>query len=345
MIRGKLLRRRDPPDNVLFVDCAGATHPARSHSMQVVKPARLRKGEVIGLIAPAGPVLPTEKIDRSVVYLEGLGYRVKTGKFVASVHGHLAGDDSQRSADLNDMLRDPQVRAIFCLRGGYGTPRLLPFLDYTAAGADPKIVVGYSDITALQLALFQKTGLVTFSGPMPGVELWKDPDPFTEQNFWKLLTEPEPEFKLENPDADPIVWHDGEPVEGILAGGNLALLISSLGTPYCPSFRGAILFVEEVGEAPYRVDRLFTQLRNAGVLAEVNGLVTGKFTECEPADPSKPHLTLAQVLETARSWTRGAAISNLCYGHIPRKLTLPMGVRARVDPKEKCFKLLEPAVS
>ena len=151
--------------------------------MKILKPARLRRGDVIGLISPASAPLPAEKIEKGVRYLERLGYRVKPGEHVAAQRGYFAGTDAQRLSDLNTMLNDPQVRAIFAIRGGYGSPRLLPFVDYRAVRRQPKIFAGFSDLTALQLALFRRAGLVTFSGPLPGVEFWQKPDPYTEEHF------------------------------------------------------------------------------------------------------------------------------------------------------------------
>src|SRR5881394_4667621 len=172
--------------------------------MTIVKPPRLRRGEVIGLISPASTPWPAEKIEKGARYLEGLGYRVKLGEHVAARHGYFAGTDAERLNDLNAMLNDPQVNAVFAVRGGYGSPRLLPFVDYQAVRRQPKIIVGFSDITALQLALFRRTGLVTFSGPLPGVEFWRKPDPYTEEHFWRLLTSSRRVGPLPNPAGQPL---------------------------------------------------------------------------------------------------------------------------------------------
>ena len=139
-------------------------------------------------LSPASTPTPREKIQASVRYLEKLGYRVRVGEHASKAWGYLAGTDEERAEDLNAMIRDPEVKAIFALRGGYGTPRILPLIAYRALARRPKIISGFSDITALQLAIYRKCKLVTFSGPMPAVEFWKDPDPFTEENFWRLLT-------------------------------------------------------------------------------------------------------------------------------------------------------------
>ena len=312
--------------------------------MTATKPPRLRKGDVIGLVSPASTPTPGEKIQGSVRYLEKLGYRVKVGNHVSKVFGYLAGTDEGRAADLNAMIRDPEVKAIFALRGGYGTPRILLEIDYRALRRQPKIISGFSDITALQLAIYRKCGLVTFSGPMPAVEFWKDPDPCTEENFWRLVTSKAAVGKIENPVEQEVIVHREGKASGPLLGGNLALVLSTLGTPFMPSLRKAVLVLEEVGEYPYRVDRLFAQLRNAGVLKNVAAMLLGQFTECEPKDPKQPHLTTEQILSEYAQMTKGPTLGNLTYGHVPRKLTIPFGLRATVDTKKRCIEVREGAV-
>jgi muramoyltetrapeptide carboxypeptidase len=312
--------------------------------MTILKPPRLRRGEVIGLIAPASAPSDSRKIELAVRYLERLGYRVEVGQHVGARHGYFAGTDEQRLADLNGMLNDPKVKAIFAVRGGYGTPRLLPLVDYAAVRRQPKIVVGYSDLTALQLAFFRKTGLVTFSGPMAAVELWKNPDPYTEEHFWRLLTSARKIGALPNPPGQPIVMRHPGYAEGRLLGGNLSLLVSNLGTPFSPDYRGALLVLEDVREHFHRLDRMFTQLRNAGVLGRISGLLFGCFTECAPSNSKEPHLPLKQILAEVLSWVETPVIEGFQYGHIPRKLTVPLGVRARLDADRGKVEVLESAV-
>jgi muramoyltetrapeptide carboxypeptidase len=313
--------------------------------MNILKPPRLRKGDLIGIVSPASAPSAQEKIDKGVQYLEHLGYRVKIGKYVMAQHGYLAGTDEQRAEDLNDMLRDRAVRAVFAIRGGYGTPRLLHFVDYKAVRRDPKILVGYSDLTGLQLALYKKAGLVTFSGPMLGVEMWNSIDPFTEEHFWRVITSSARIGFLKNPDGEPLISNTRGRVSGRLLGGNFSLLASLLGTPYLPDLRHAVLVLEDVDEAPHRVDRMFTQLFHAGITSTINGLVLGAFTDCVPSDPSKPHLTIGQVIEDALQRLPCPVLSNLQYGHIAKKVTLPLGVRAVLDARRGTLKLEEGAVS
>lgn len=311
--------------------------------MDLIKPARLRKGDLIGLVSPASTPQPPEKIEKAVRYLELLGYRTLVGDHAARVHGYLAGNDEERAADLNLMIEDRRVSAIFALRGGYGTPRLLGQVNYRALRKNPKIIAGFSDITALQLAIFRKAGLITFSSPMPAVELWDKPDPFTEEQFWRMVTSPRV-HTLRNPTDLLSKCERPGSAEGILLGGNLALLVSQVGTPYLPRLRDSILFLEEVDEYPYRVDRMFTQLRNMGILARLNGMLLGQFTRCAPADDKKPSFSIEQVLQDAVSWTSCPVMSNFAYGHVPRKLTIPLGARARVNGKSGTLSLLENVV-
>ena len=314
----------------------------RTH-IENLKPPRLRKGDVIGIISPASTPSAQEKIDNGVHYLEGLGYRVKVGTHAMAQHGYLAGTDEQRAEDLNGMLRDRMVRAIFAIRGGYGTPRLLHLVDYNAVRRDPKILVGYSDLTGLQLALYRKTGLITFSGPMVGVEMWKSIDPFTEEHFWRVVTSAARIGPLRNPDGEKLICYNRGKAGGRLLGGNFSLLASLLGTRYLPRLRDAILVLEDVDEAPHRVDRMFTQLYHAGITRSISGLVLGAFTDCVPSDPSKPHLTINQVIEDAVGHMHCPVLANLQYGHIPRKVTLPLGVRALLDSRSGTLRIAEGA--
>jgi muramoyltetrapeptide carboxypeptidase len=243
------------------------------------------------------------------------------------------------------MLRDKQVKAIFAVRGGYGTPRLLHLIDYRSVRRDPKIVVGYSDLTALQLALFKRTGLVTFSGPMVGVEMWDSIDPFTEEHFWRVITSKARIGLLPNPPEAPFSFFNKGGARGRILGGNFALVMSLMGTPYLPELRTSLLVLEDVDEAPHRVDRMFMQLRHAGILKKIAGLILGRFVDCVPSDPSTPHLTVEQVLQEAAQSIKCPIMMNLQYGHIPKKLTLPFGVQALLDTRRERLEVLEGAVS
>lgn len=312
--------------------------------MEPVFPQRLRPGDLIALVAPASPARSSQQIQQAVLYLEKLGYRVILGRHVEARHGFSAGTDEQRAEDLNAMFRHPEVRAIFALRGGNGCCRLLPRVDYRAARARPKILVGYSDITFLQLALWRRSGLVTFSGPMPAVEFWKSPDPFTEEAFWSMLTSAARQRRLPSPpDEAPQTLRRGR-AEGRLLGGCFSLVMSTLATPYQPRFDGALLFLEDVREELHRIHRMLTHLDNAGILRRLAGLILGRFTEANP-EPKEPHMSLPEIYAETLAEFSAPAIANLAYGHIPRKLTLPQGVRARLDATRGELTLLESPVT
>lgn len=310
----------------------------------VVKPNRLKTGDVISLIAPASKPVSRERIEKGVKYLERLGYRVNVGKHVEAQHGYLAGTDQQRIADLNDAIRDRETRAIFALRGGYGTPRLLPLVDYATMRKNPKIVAGYSDITALQLALYARIGLVTFSGPMVAVEMWNTMDPYTEEHFWRLLTSAQKIGILPNPEGSEVGAFGTGSATGRLVGGNLALVASNLSTPYSPPYNDALLFLEDIDEAPHRIDRMLAQFRNAGILDRVSGVVLGTFVDCIPQDPSTPHLTTPEVLaEFVRSLSI-PALTDLQFGHTSPKLTIPIGLTAKLSVARRRLEVLEAGV-
>lgn len=312
--------------------------------MPIIKPRRLQKGDLIGLVAPASALSAEEKIEGGVRYLEQIGYRINLGKHIRNVHGYLAGMDKDRAADFNEMVCNKKVKAIFALRGGYGTPRLLQMIDYRALSKNPKIIVGYSDITALQLAIFHKVGLVTFSGPMTGVEMWKDFDPYTEEHFWRVLTSAKKIGVLENPHDEPLnILRPGN-ARGRLLGGNFALLTCIVGTPFIPKLKKSILFLEDVEEAPHRIDRMLAQLLNASILREISALVFGKFTDCKPSDLSEPYLTIDQVQKEYMKKIQCPAVANFQYGHIPRRLTVPLGLQANLDTKRNRIEVLESSV-
>lgn len=318
--------------------------------MKTLKPPLLKRGDVIGVIAPASAPNPTDKIDRGVRYLESLGYRVELGAHVRDVRGYLAGGDADRADDFNTMVRDPRVRAIFAVRGGYGTPRILDLIDYTALRRNPKIIVGYSDLTALQLAIFKRTGLITFSGPMVAVEMQDSIDPFTEDIFWRTLTSARAIGALPVPGDAPLrIRFPGTHragVSGLLLGGNLSLLTSIAGSRFLPSFAGSLLLLEEVEEEPYRIDRMLAQLRHTSILTRTNGVVLGAFTDCTPHNPSNPTLTLNEIFSDYLESLGKPVVENLAYGHIPRKLTLPIGAAARIVTRRRTsLDILEPVVS
>ncbi len=221
--------------------------------MQVIKPARLKKGDVIGLISPASSPDELLRIEESTRYLEKLGYKVKLGKYVGKFNGYLAGTDDERLEDFHSMFSDKTVKAIMCLRGGYGAFRLLDKINYKLIQKNPKIFVGYSEITALQNAIFNKTGLITFAGPMPAVDFVNNISPYTEEWFWKVVTSNKKVGKIKYPDNAKMPFINKGLANGRILGGNLAVFSALLGTEYFPDMKDKILLLEDIDEKPYKM--------------------------------------------------------------------------------------------
>lgn len=312
--------------------------------MTILKPHAIKKGDVIGIVAPASAPTDQEVIETGAEYFERLGYHVKFGTNVRAMRGYLAGTDEQRAHDINAMFADASVKAIVAVRGGYGTPRLLDLLNYPLIKKNPKIVVGYSDITALQLAIYRKTGLVTFSGPMAGIEMARGIDPFTEEHFWRMLTSTKKAGVVHNPDDQPFTCVQKGKTTGVLLGGNLSLICSITGTPYMPHFKHSILFLEEVEEDTYRFDRMLCQIHLAGILQNANGIVIGELTDVKPSDMTKPHLTTDEVVDDYFGTLAKPIVRGLVYGHVPRKLTMPIGITASMDATRGTLSFIESAV-
>jgi muramoyltetrapeptide carboxypeptidase len=266
------------------------------------------------------------------------------GANVGKIHGYLAGTDEERTADLHAMFMDRRVKAIIAVRGGYGTPRLLSMLDYRLIARNAKILVGFSDITALQLALWSQCRLISFHGPMAGVEMANRVNPFTEELFWQMVTSTKKAGSIVFPPGLQLsCLHTGR-ATGRLLGGNLSLFVSLLGTRFLPSLSGAVLFIEEIAEEPYRIDRMITQLRNAGIFSTCSAILTGQFTDCLPKDQTKPSLSVEDILTESSRQTGKPFISGLPFGHAPLKMTLPVGLRVRIDAGAQTITFSEAAV-
>jgi len=306
----------------------------------IIRPAKIPAGGTVGVVSPGGPV-KAERLDHGVAYLEKRGYRVILGRHVRDSCGYLAGRDADRAEDINRMAHSSEIDALFCSRGGYGSARLLDLLDFTAFAANPKVIVGYSDATALQLALFKRTGLISFSGPMVGVEMGLGIAEFTENHFWSVVTTSADSGKLTALDGPLQCWAPGV-VEGRLLGGNLSMLCSLIGTPYLPDFSGTILIIEDIGEYPYRIDRKLMQLRLAGLLQKASGLVVGQFTDCN-SDSDSEELNLKELVAGVVSDLDIPVVAGLPYGHEANKYTIPLGVRARLNATDGYLEFLETA--
>ncbi len=313
---------------------------------ELIRPPRLRKGDLIGVVAPASPQRDDERLKSGIRYFESLGYTVLPGEHLWKRHGYLAGTDEERLADLNGMIRDPRVRMIIAGRGGYGVTRLLDRIDYAALRRDPKIIVGFSDLTALGCALLVKSRLTSFSGAMLGVDFWDtgNLDPLMEETFWRAVTSPRPLGRIRQPEGSPITPLAPGTAEGWLLAGNLTLLASITGTPYLPKPDGAVLLVEEIGEEAYRVDRLLSQLYNAGIFRKINGLAFGAFTGTKPTRVSVEPLPMEEVFAEYIGRAGLPAVGDILYGHITTKLTLPLGVQVKIDGKKGTMQVMEAGV-
>jgi len=328
--------------------------PGRLNSAQLapqqwasVKPKRLKAGDAVALVSPSGAT--ATRFDVTIVKenMGALGFKVKFGAHLLDRYGYLGGKDEDRAADLTAQFADPEVAGVVAMKGGWGCARMLPFLDYEVIRKNPKVLIGYSDITALLLAIHAKTGLVTFHGPI-GLDAWNS---FTAGYFRRIMMDAEA-ITMQNPvdAADRLTPRENRvqtivtgTASGVLKGGCLSIVSTLLGTEYVPSWKDAILFVEDINEEIYRVDRYLTHLKLAGVLAQAKGFIFGSCTDCGPGE-GYGALTLEQVLDDhvrplgIPSWF-GSMI-----GHIPMKFTMPIGVGAQIDADKGTIQLLEPAV-
>ena len=290
----------------------------------------LRPGDRIALVAPSRPADP-ERVRASISYLEGRGYRVRAGEHICDAHHYLAGTDRDRATDLMAAFADPDIGAVFCVRGGYGSGRILPLLDYQLLARNPKILLGFSDATALLLALYRRVGLVCFTGALTDFDLASPtPEPLLESSLWRCLTSCRPLGCLPVDSTELQILRHGR-ATGPLVPANLALLCSLMGSPYSPDLRGAIILLEDVGEYPYRIDRMLNQLRLAGVLAAAGGLVFGPFRDCFTPEEMEHSPTLEQMLADLTDGIEIPIVTGFPYGHLPRRLVLPIGVSASLD--------------
>ncbi|SIO57685.1 muramoyltetrapeptide carboxypeptidase [Singulisphaera sp. GP187] len=313
--------------------------------LEWLNPPALKPGDTIAFAAPAGPAVlaPLREYAKT---LEQAGYKVIIPEGIEErKHGYLGGTDDQRAEELNRFIRDPKVRAIFPVRGGYGLTRIIDRIDYPALRKDPKIIIGYSDLTALHLAVAREAKLVTFHSPMPMAGLAPDDKGeyrFAGRSFRQLIFADQYQpgqngFVVAVPEGRKPETLVGGKASGRLLGGNLTLICSTLGTPYAIQPKGAILLIEDVNEAPYRVDRSLSQLRLAGVLDQVAGVVIGSFTSKEPADREETDRVLREYFAKAKV----PVILNFPIGHTPHNATVPHGGLVELDADATVLKLLE----
>ncbi|MCC8360793.1 S66 peptidase family protein [Salinimicrobium sediminilitoris] len=315
-----------------------------------ILPKRLQPGDTIGIVSPSGAIFESEPYEIAVESMQALGLKVKLGEHVKKRYGHLAGTDEERAQELNLMFKDPSINAIICLRGGSGAARILNLLDYEAIQKNPKIFIGYSDITALHLAIYKKTGLVTFHGPL-ATSTWNI---FAVEHFKDLLFEADA-VQYSNPvDKGGLLTQTNNRIRtitagsatGELLGGNLSVLTGLMGTPYFPTnWEGKILYLEDVGERIYAVDRMMSQLQLGGVLDQISGFIFGKCSDCEPGGAGGyGSLTMEEVLDHFIKPLNIPAFSGTMIGHISDNFTIPNGIRAEMNAEQGTFKMLNPAV-
>lgn len=307
-----------------------------------IKPKKLQEGDTIGLISP-GFILPDpKKYDVIIKQVKKLGYKVKEGPNARNKYGYLAGTDKERAADLNAMFADDTVDAIMPFRGGWGCNRILPLIDFETIRNNPKILVGYSDITTLLVSIFAKTGLITFHGPV-GKSEWTE---YTTQSFKQVLGGKQNQFQIPEKgvceSCDELAVITLGQATGKLIGGNLSVLSAMMGSDYLPDWNNSILFLEDVGEDVYRLDRMLTQLKLNGVLERISGFVFGQCISCEMS--SDQSLTLKQVFDDHIKPLDVPAFSGAMIGHIDNMITLPVGLSVQMNAKKGIIKLKESAV-
>ncbi|MFN6570306.1 LD-carboxypeptidase [Dendronalium sp. ChiSLP03b] len=305
----------------------------------ILKPSRLQVGDTVGLIAPAG-VFEPKYIEVVKQYLKELGLKAKLGAHILDRYGYLAGKDADRAADVNAMFSDRSVKAIITVRGGWGCNRILPLLNYPLIRSHPKIIMGYSDITSLLLAINARSQMITFHGPV-ATSTWS---PFMLDYLKRILFDGEA-VTMQNINTSEVRVEAIAPgkARGKLVGGNLSVLSAMVGSPYLPSWYKSILFVEDTNEDIYRVDRMLTQLKNAGILNQISGFIFGQCTDCSLGD--EPSFTLMQVLQDHILPLSIPAWYGSMIGHIKDKFILPIGLEVEIDADTGTIELLEAAVN
>jgi muramoyltetrapeptide carboxypeptidase len=312
--------------------------------MKYLKPKKLLKGDVIGIISPASAVDDEKLIQSGIKYLEGLGYRTKLGKNVGKVRGYLAGTDEERVEDIHQMFGDKSVKAIFCLRGGYGAFRLLDKINYKLLRNNPKIFVGFSEITALQMTFLHKANLITFAGPMVVSNFSNEISNYTEENFWRTITSGSKPNRIELSDDQIFLKSKSQLASGLLVGGNLAVFASLIGTGYLPEIKNKILLLEEVNEPPYKIDRMFNQLKMNKVFKKVNAVLLGNFLNCIESDVKKKTLTVEEVWRDYFKDLKIPVINSFPHGHIKDMLTVPFGINIKLNLRKSFIKIMESCV-
>jgi muramoyltetrapeptide carboxypeptidase len=313
---------------------------AAEEGTAMIRPHALKPGDTVGLITPSTFVSDPDLLATAERTVRYFGLNAKWGRNVKKKSGYLGGTVQERVDDLHAMFRDTEIKAVFCLRGGYGSAQLLDRIDYELIRANPKIFIGYSDITAMHLAIHKKTGLTTFHGPV----VLSHFSQYTQNQFRAALFETKPIGSVTNPPESNALRPDHTlrtvrpgKARGRLTGGNLTLISTTMGTPYEIDTRGRIVFLEDVDEEPYRIDRMLTQLRLAGKLDAAAGIIFGECSDCKPKDykPSfNSTFTLGEILDNILGDLKIPVLAGLTIGHTDDQLTLPIGVMAALDTEK-----------
>lgn len=315
----------------------------------MLKPAGLHPGDTVGIVSLASPPFRPSSVEEGKCNLEKLGFKVVLSPGIHEVNRYLAGTDQSRIEAFHQMIRDPEIKAVMSTRGGYGSGRLLSKLDFALIKKNPKIIIGYSDITSILTAVTKKVDLATFYGPMLTSDFTDTVSSYSTEFLMDLVCHKKYPLDITAyPDKNKAVVITAGKTQGELIGGCLTLLIYTLGTPYEIDTRGKILFIEEIDEAPYRLDGMLTHLYNAGKLQECSGVVFGELVNCNPPSCNAGYpmgsFHYEEVIHDRLGHLGIPVISNLCFGHGSHKATLPLGIKAALDTSEGKLTILESAV-
>ncbi|MGN7479304.1 S66 peptidase family protein [Solibacillus silvestris] len=311
--------------------------------MALVIPKALKKGDTVALVSASGAT-PKERLQPAIEAVEKLGFNVVVGETCKVRHGYFGGSDDLRANELNAMFRNPEIAGIFCIRGGYGATRILPKLDLEMIKNNPKVFAGYSDVTALHIVFNQQCGFVTYHTPMPSTEFIQDKmDDYTWNYFMQSVTNTgQHKYILENAQGEEFVTLVQGFAAGELVGGNLTLVVASLGTPYEIDLKGKILFLEDIDENVQRIDRMLTQLALSGKLHELSGILLGSWTDCGPMDTKNPenNLSLETVFGEILVPLNIPILKNVTCGHILPTMSLPLGRSIELDATNKVIRVV-----
>ncbi|MDX2360778.1 MAG: LD-carboxypeptidase [Crocinitomicaceae bacterium] len=329
---------------LIGASCLSIQDPVKLDELakDIIRPNALKKGDLIAICAPAGGTRNFDNVVEFKSLLENYGYNVQLGDNVYGAHGYFSANDESRAKSFMDLIKNPEVKAIFFTRGGWGCARILEHLDFDIIQKNPKIIMGFSDITTLLNAISYKTGLVTYHGP-GGNSSWND---FSWNSIKHLLIDKAEVNYYHSNDVlqeAPVRTIVSGMAEGQLFGGNLSVLSGLIGSEYLPDWKGKILFLEDVMEEPYRIDRMLTHLKLNGIFDQINGVILGQFRKCDPEEPDRS-FTIHEVFDQHFSHLKIPVYSGAAIGHIRHKHTVPIGLPIRIDSDQQSFELLHAAV-